>query len=96
MENIDKFMLQLGDRASTVAQPLAELILADVEESLLNKGVDTAKCPALIRRIAMIQVNQIGSEGITSESYSGISQSLMTNLPADVLAEIHELRAVRF
>jgi|LSQX01.3.fsa_nt_gb hypothetical protein len=96
MTELEKLMVQLGDRAATIGENLAALVLSDVSEFLSNMGVDAAKCPALIRQIAMVRINQLGSEGVASESYSGISQSFLADLPADIRREIFNLRAVRF
>ena len=96
MTEIENLMLQLGDRSAHVGINLATLILNDVAESLSNMGVDTTKCPALVRRIAVTRINQLGSEGVASEGYSGVSQSFMDDLPADIKREINALRAVKW
>lgn len=94
MDEINKLMLHPSVVASGITAEFATLLLEDVTEALMNRGVDAAKCPALVRQIAVIRVNQLGSEGVASESYSGISQSFISDLPGEVLREINSLRAV--
>ena len=48
----------------------------------------------LIRRIVSIFYNQLGSDGLSAESYAGVSQSFMTGLPEDVKAQIKSIRKV--
>jgi len=94
MDEATKLMLHPSAVASGITNEFATLLLADVSEALANRGLDTSKCPALVRQIAVIRINQLGSEGVASEGYSGISQTFMTDLPAELLREINSLRAV--
>lgn len=96
-DEIVKVQTALGsDRAAIVTTSLIGLVGDDIAEHLTNRGVDTTKCHALIRRIVLIRLNVQGSEGVASESYSGISQTFMQDLPGDIKDEIRNLRAVRF
>ena len=94
MDELTKLMLHPSAVASGITTEFATLLLADVVEALTNRGVDTSLCPALVRQIAVIRINQLGSEGVASEGYSGISQSFLDDLPGEVLREINSLRAV--
>lgn len=92
--NLEKFILQLGDRATSIPSGTLALLLSDIEEYLAGRGVDVATHSALVRRIALVRVNQIGSEGVASESFSGSSQNFLDNLPADILTDIRSARVV--
>jgi hypothetical protein len=94
MDEITKLMLHPSAVASGITTEFATLLLDDVGEALTNRGVDTSRCPALVRQIAVIRINQLGSEGVASEGYSGVSQSFMDDLPAEIRREINALRAV--
>ena len=94
MDEVAKLMLHPSAVAAGITTEFATLLLADIAEALTNRGVDTTRCPALIRQIAVIRINQLGSEGVANEGYSGISQSFMDDLPGEVLREINSLREV--
>lgn len=95
-EEITKLLMHPAIQAAGINETFAELLLSDIAESLSNRGVDAGKCPALVRRIAVIWVNRLGSEGVSSESYSGVSQSFLEDLPHDIRSEINALRVVKW
>lgn len=94
LTNLEKLTLQLGTRTVAFAEGTLALLLSDIEEYLTGRGVDVATHTALVRRIALVRVNQIGSEGVASESFSGSSQNFLDNLPADILTDIRSARTV--
>lgn len=78
---------------------LLNLMLEDVQEFILNycniKELP-GKAESLIRRITNIRYNIMGSEGLNSESYSGVSQSFIDGLPKDIKQELDTIRKVKF
>lgn len=78
---------------------LLSLMIEDVQEFILNycniKELP-GKAESLIRRIVVIRYNIMGSEGLSSESYSGISQSFIDGLPKDIKQELGAIRKVKF
>lgn len=78
---------------------LLNLMIEDVQEFILNycniKELP-GKAESLIRRIVVIRYNIMGSEGLSSESYSGISQSFIDGLPKDIKQELGAIRKVKF
>lgn len=85
--------------ADTSKDDLLNLMVEDVQEFILNycniKELP-GKAESLIRRIAVIRYNTLGSEGLSSESYSGISQSFIDGLPKDIKQELGAIRKVKF
>jgi len=94
LTNLEKITLQLGPRTAAFVDGALALLLSDVEEYLTGRGVDVATHSALVRRIVLVRINQIGSEGVASESFSGSSQNFLDNLPADILTDIRSARTV--
>lgn len=68
--------------------------IADVKEyiNLSEEGILPIKAMGIIKEIAIIRANKVGSEGLSSESYSGVSQSFIDGLPKDTLRKIRRLR----
>lgn len=68
--------------------------IADVKEyiNLSEEDVLPSKAISIVKEIAIIRANKLGSEGLSSESYSGVSQSFIDGLPKDVAKKIRRLR----
>jgi hypothetical protein len=49
----------------------------------------------LICRIAVIRLQRSGTEGLASQSYSGVSESFIDGYPADILAILNSKRKVK-
>ena len=83
----------------TSKDDLLNLMIEDVQEFILNycniKELP-GKAESLIRRIVVIRYNIMGSEGLQSESYSGVSQSFIDGLPKDIKQELGAIRKVKF
>lgn len=83
----------------TSKDDLLNLMVEDVQEFILNycniKELP-GKAESLIRRIVVIRYNIMGSEGLQSESYSGVSQSFIDGLPKDIKQELGAIRKVKF
>ena len=46
-------------------------------------------------RVAIIQLHRINTEGLQSTSFSGVSESYIDGLPADIKNQINNLRMVK-
>lgn len=49
----------------------------------------------VISRVAANRVSRIGTEGLASQSFSGVSESYIDGLPADVMAILNRKRKVK-
>ena len=47
------------------------------------------------QRIAIIKLNRINTEGLASQSYSGISESYIDGYPADIIAVLNRKRKIK-
>lgn len=45
-------------------------------------------------RLAVIMLQRLGSEGVTAESYSGVSMSYVTDLPPELLRVLNSKRRI--
>jgi hypothetical protein len=80
-------------------QDVLELVLADATQTFYaqtNRESVPDSAEPLVRKLATLIYNRIGSEGLASESYSGVSQSFIDGFPADVKKELTSYRVVRF
>ena len=93
---IEKIKLLLGDSASnyTDAQIELQYDLASAEvETYCNRKLD-AQLELIAARIAVIKLNRLNTEGLASQSFSGVSESYVDGYPADILAILKQKRKI--
>ena len=94
---LEEIKLLLGDAASnfTDAQiALAyKMAISEVEE-YCNREVDAA-LELVAEKIAVIKLNRINTEGLVSQSYSGVSESYLDNYPAEILTVLNRKRKIK-
>lgn len=49
----------------------------------------------VMARIAIINLNRVGTEGLTAQSYSGVNESYVDGYPADIMAVLNRKRKVK-
>ena len=95
---IEEIKLLLGDAAPnyTDAQITLALKMATAEvESYCRRRID-AELEIVAEKIAVIKLNRINTEGLASQSYSGVNESYIDGYPADILAILNSKRKVKF
>lgn len=94
---IEDIKILLGDAAENFNDALIGLVakqaIAEVE-SYCNRTVDY-ELEMVAIRIAIIKLNRINTEGLQSQSYSGISENYIDGYPADILAILNRKRKIK-
>lgn len=94
---LEEIKILLGDAADNYPDMLiglcAKQALAEVE-SYCNRSADY-ELEMVAQRIAIIKLNRINTEGLTSQSYSGISETYIDGYPADILAILNRKRKIK-
>ena len=94
---IEEIKLLLGDSASNYTDALINLCfkmaLAEVED-YCNREADTT-LELIAQKIAVIKLNRINTEGLASQSYSGVSESYIDGYPAEILTVLNRKRKVK-
>ena len=70
-----------------------KLALAEVEE-YCNREADTA-LELVAERIAIIKLNRINTEGLASQSFSGINENYIDGYPQDIVAVLNRKRRIK-
>ncbi len=94
---IEDIKLMLGDAANnyTDAQIGLAYKLALVEvEAYTNRKAD-AELELCATMIAVIKLNRMNTEGLASQSFSGVSESYIDGYPADIQAVLNRKRKVK-
>lgn len=94
---ITDIKIMLGDAAPNFSDDLINLCykqaLTEVE-AYCNREADL-ELDLMADRIAVIKLNRINSEGLSGQSFSGVSESYIDGYPADILAILNRKRRIK-
>lgn len=94
---VEEIKILLGDAADNFTDALiglcAKQALAEVE-SYCNRSADY-ELEMIAQRIAIIKLNRINTEGLASQSFSGVSESYIDGYPADILSILNRKRKIK-
>lgn len=94
---IEEIKLLLGDSATNFSDAQISLVfkiaLADVEAYCGREADSTLELQA--QKIAVIRLNRINTEGLASQSFSGINENYIDGLPADILSVLNRKRKLK-
>jgi hypothetical protein len=94
---IEEIKILLGDAASNFTDAQITLALkmaiAEVEE-YCNRDADAA-LELIAEKIAIIKLNRTNTEGLASQSYSGVSESYIDGYPAEIVTVLNRKRKIK-
>lgn len=94
---LEDIKIMLGDAADNYTDEQINLYIkhatADVK-SYCNRELDD-ELEVCVEKIAIIMLNRLNSEGLASQSYSGVSESYINGYPADILAVLNRKRKIK-
>lgn len=94
---IEEIKLLLGDAASnyTDAQIALALKMALAEvEAYCRRDVD-AVLELMAQKIAVIKLNRMNTEGLASQSYSGVSENYIDGYPSEIVSVLNSKRKIK-
>jgi hypothetical protein len=94
---IEDIKILLGDAAESFNDSLINLCIRQATaevESYCNRELDT-ELEMCVERIVILKLNRINTEGLDSQSYSGISENYINGYPADLLAILNRKRKIK-
>ena len=94
---LEEIKLMLGDAASNFTDAqiglAIKIAMAEVEDYCGRELDYILELQA--QKIAVIKLNRMNTEGLASQSYSGISESYIDGYPADILAVLNRKRKIK-
>ena len=94
---IEEIKILLGDAAANFTDAQINLALkmaiSEVEE-YCNRELDAA-LELIAEKIAVIKLNRMNTEGLASQSYSGVSESYIDGYPAEILTVLNRKRKIK-
>lgn len=95
---IEEIKIMLGEAAGNYTDAQIGLAykqaLIEVEE-YCRRDADAA-LELVAEQIAVIKLNRIGTEGLTSQSLSGVSENYVDGYPSEIMAILDRKRKVKF
>ena len=94
---IEEIKILLGDAAGNFSDEQIGLCAKDAiaeVEGYCNRTIDY-ELEIVAKKIAIIKLNRLNSEGLASQSYSGVSENYIDGYPADVLAVLKRKRKIK-
>lgn len=94
---IEEIKIMLGDCADQYSDALIALCLKHAlteVEAYCNREVD-AELEMIAQRIAIIKLYRTNTEGLASQSLSGVSETYVNGYPADILAVLNRKRKIK-
>lgn len=89
--------IMLGEAASNYSDAQISLAykqaLTEVE-AYCNREADI-ELDMIVDRLAVIKLNRMNTEGLSGQSYSGVSESYIDGYPADILAILNRKRKIK-
>jgi hypothetical protein len=94
---IEEIKLLLGDAADNYSEAQIGLCLkhaiAEVE-NYCNRELDY-DLEMIAEKIAIVKLNRLNTEGLASQSYSGVSESYLDGYPSDIIAALNRKRKIK-
>ena len=83
---------------NTYTDELINLFIEDTTKEVkiyCNREDIDVELESVIRKIVIIKLNRINSEGLSSQSYSGVSESFIDGYPQDIIAVLNRKRKLK-
>lgn len=94
---IEDIKILLGAAADNYTDAQISLMLkqalAEVE-AYCNRVAD-AELEMVAEKIAVLKLNRMNTEGLSAQSFSGVSESYVDGYPADILAVLNRKRKIK-
>ena len=95
---LEEIKLLLGEAAANYSDAqisLAYKIALNEAEEYCKRDADIA-LELVAEQIAVIKLNRMGTEGLASQAYSGVSESFIDGYPDEIKAVLNRKRKVKF
>lgn len=95
---LEEIKLLLGEAAANYSDAqisLAYKIALNEVEEYCKRDADIA-LELVAEQIAVIKLNRMGTEGLASQAYSGVSESFIDGYPDEIKAVLNQKRKVKF
>lgn len=89
-----KLILNKGAEAEAQLQVILDLVIQEFLD-YTNQEEIPAGAEAVIIQMAIISYNRLGSEGLSSQGYSGVSESYLNEYPENIRKQLNRYRKLK-
>ena len=94
MLNQLKLILQLGNDAEALLTVILDLVSQEFLD-YTNRDELPNGAEAVILQMAIIAYNRLGSQGLSAQSYSGVSESYIDGYPDNIKKQLNKYRKLK-
>ena len=83
---------------NTYTDDLINLFIDDTTKEVkiyCNREDIDVELESIIRKIVIIKLNRMNSEGLSSQTYSGVSESFVDGYPQDIVSVLNRKRKLK-
>ena len=83
---------------NTYTDDLINLFIDDTTKEVkiyCNREDIDIELESIIRKIVIIKLNRMNSEGLSSQTYSGVSESFIDGYPQDIISVLNRKRKLK-
>lgn len=83
---------------NTYTDDLINLFIDDTTKEVkiyCNREDIDVELESIIRKIVIIKLNRMNSEGLSSQSFSGVSESFIDGYPQDIISVLNRKRKLK-
>ena len=94
LENI-KLLLNIQDNSK---DNLLNYLISNIKQKILSYTNQIEILPQMeyiVEELVVLRYNKLGSEGLQSESFSGISQTFNQDIPQDIKSQLNQFRRLK-
>lgn len=94
---LNDIKIMLGERVSNYSDELINLTIKQATaevETYCNRVLDI-ELSLIVEKIVIIKLNRLNTEGVASQSYSGVSESYTNGYPADIMSVLNRKRKLK-
>ena len=94
---IEEIKLMLGESAANYTEPQISLALKQAQlevKSYCKRDLDE-ELELMAQKIAVVNLNRQGAEGISNSSYSGVSEAYVNGYPEEIMQVLRRKRKLR-
>lgn len=94
LENI-KLLLNIQDNSK---DNLLSYLISNAKQKILTYTNQTEILPSMeyiVDELVILRYNKLGSEGLQSESFSGVSQTFNQDIPQDIKSQLNQFRRLK-
>lgn len=94
---VEEIKILLGNASDNYTEAQINLCVKQATAEVTaycNRELDT-ELEMVVEKIAIIKLNRLNSEGLASQSYSGVSESYIDGYPQEIMAVLNRKRKIK-